>query len=176
MNPQTVLIISILIGALVLLFGRRLFWLFVAGIGFWIGFEITPVLMQHPPEWLTLLVAIVLGVVGAILALLLQKIAIAVAGFLVGGHIATALMTAFVVSHANYSGIAFIVGGIIGAILLLVLFDWALIVFSAIAGADLITSHLHVPAKGAAIIFIALVIFGIAVQAAMFARRRRSLP
>jgi uncharacterized protein DUF4203 len=172
MNPQTVPIVSILIGVLVLLFGRRLFWLFVAAIGFWIGFQITPTLLHQPPEWLTLVVAIVLGIVGAVLALLLQKIAIAIAGFLVGGKIATAIMSAFVVTHANHSGIVFIVGGIIGAILLLVLFDWALIVFSAVAGADLITSHLHVPANGAAIIFIALVIFGIFVQAAMFSRRR----
>lgn len=172
-NPQTVPIVSILIGVLVLLFGRRLFWLFVAAIGFWIGFEITPSLMQHPPEWLTLVVAIVLGIIGAVLALVLQKIAIAVAGFLVGGKIATAIMAAFVTTHAHYSGIAFVIGGIIGAILLLVLFDWALIVFSAVAGADLIISHLHVPAKGAAIIFIALAIFGIVVQAAMFSRRGR---
>ncbi|MGH7938209.1 MAG: hypothetical protein ACRD5Z_07550, partial [Bryobacteraceae bacterium] len=78
-------------------------------------------------------------------------------------------------THAQYHGIAFVVGGIIGAILLLVLFDWALIFFSAIAGAELITSNLHVPPKGAAIIFIVLVIFGIFVQAAMFARRRRAV-
>jgi hypothetical protein len=174
MNLQhPVPIISILIGALVLLFGRRLFWLFVAAIGFWIGFQLTPYLMQHPPEWLTLVVAIVLGIVGAVLALVLQKVAIAIGGFFVGGRIATALMAAFVSGHVRDHGIAFIIGGIIGAILLLVLFDWALIVFSAIAGADLITSNLHVPPKGAAIIFIALAIFGIFVQAAMFSRRRR---
>ncbi|HEY2800112.1 MAG TPA: DUF4203 domain-containing protein [Chthoniobacterales bacterium] len=176
MNPQTVPIVSILIGALVLLFGRRLFWLFVAAVGFWIGFELTPQLLHHPPEWLTLVVAIVLGVIGAVLAFVLQKVAIAIAGFIVGGHIATALMAAFVNTHAQYHGIAFVIGGIIGAILLLVLFDWALIFFSSIAGADLITSNLHVPPKGAAIIFIVLVIFGIFVQAAMFARRHRGLP
>jgi hypothetical protein len=170
---QATPIIGIVIGALVLLFGRRLFWLFVAAIGFWIGFQLTPYLMQHPPEWLTLVVAVVLGIIGAVLALVLQKIAIAVAGFFVGGRIATTLMATFVTGYAHDHGIAFIIGGIIGAILLLVLFDWALILFSAIAGADLITSNLHVPPKGAAIIFIVLAIIGIFVQAAMFARRRR---
>ncbi len=173
MNPQTAPIVSIVVGVLVLLFGRRLFWLFVAAVGFWIGFELTPYVIQHPPEWLTLAVAIVLGILGAVLALILQKIAIAIAGFLVGGHIATALLAAFVNAHAHYSGLTFIIGGIIGAILLLVLFDWALIFFSAIAGAELIASNVHVPPKGAAVIFLALTIVGIFVQVAMFVRRRR---
>ena len=174
LNPQAVPIVSILIGAVLLLCGRRLFWLFVAAIGFWIGFQITPTLVQHPPEWLTLVVAVVLGILGAVLALVLQKIAIAVAGFLVGGKIATAIMAAFVATHAHHTGIVFVVGGIVGALLLLVLFDWALIVFSAVAGAELILDHLHVPTRGATIIFVALVIVGIVVQAAMFSRRRRS--
>ena len=173
MNPQTLPIVSILIGALVLLFGRKLFWLFVAAVGFWIGFELTPQILHQPPEWLILAVALVLGILGAILALILQKIAIAVAGFLVGGHIATALVATFVATRAPSSTITFVIGGIIGALLLLMLFDWALIFFSAVAGAELIASNVQVPPKGAAIIFIALTIVGIFVQAAMFARHRR---
>ncbi len=168
-------IVSILIGALMLLFGRRLFWLFVAGVGFWIGFHFTPALLHNPPEWLTLVVAIGLGIVGAILALILQKVAIAVAGFLVGGQAATALFATFVTTPPASTTITFVIGGIIGALLLLMLFDWALIFFSAIAGADLITANLHVPAKGAGIIFLVLAVAGIVVQAAMFSRRRRTV-
>ena len=109
---------------------------------------------------------------GAILALLLQKVAIAVAGFLVGGHVATALMTAFVAAHAQYSGATFIIGGIVGALLLLALFDWALILFSAIAGAQLISSNLHLPASGAGLVFLGLTIVGMIAQAALLGRRR----
>jgi MFS family permease len=165
-------IISLIVGVLILLFGRRLFWLFVAAVGFAIGIELTPYLVQHPPPWLALAVALVLGLLGAVFALLLQKIAIGVAGFLVGGHIATALVAAFVTSHAQYSGLTFVIGGIVGALLLLALFDWALIIFSSIAGAELVASNLHLPPSGTAILFIALTIFGILVQSAMFARRR----
>lgn len=173
MHAETGLIVSLLAGLALLCFGRRLFWLFVAAIGFWIGFELTPHVMQHPPATLTLVVALVLGLLGAVLALLLQKIAIAVAGFLAGGHIATTLFATFVASHAQPSTITFIIGGIIGALLLLLLFDWALIFFTAVAGAELIASNLHVPPKGAAIIFFGLTIFGIFVQAAMRSRGRR---
>ena len=174
MHHPALPIASILLGAIVLLFGRRLFWLFVAAVGFWIGFELTPHLMQNPPPWLALVVAIGLGLLGALLAFVLQKVAIAVAGFLVGGHVALSLLATFVNTYARYSGLAFIIGGILGAILLLVLFDWALIVFSAIAGAELIVSHLHIPATGASILLIALTIFGIIVQTAMRTRGRRS--
>lgn len=165
-------LISLLLGVLMLLSGRRLFWLFVAAIGFAIGLQVAPQLIHNPPAWMGLALGIVLGLLGAVLALLVQKIAIAIAGFLIGGHIATSLVAAFVATHAQYSAISFIIGGIIGALLLLSLFDWALIVFSSVAGAELIVSNLHFPATGATILFLGLTIVGIMAQAALFSRRR----
>src|SRR2546430_17597085 len=84
-------IISVIIGAAILLFGRKLFWLFVAALGFAVGLEIAAYFMREPPQWMTLLVALGAGVLGALLAILLQKIAIAIAGFVAGGRIAWAL-------------------------------------------------------------------------------------
>ena len=172
MQQPALLTVSIFIGVLVLLFGRRLFWLFVAAIGFWIGFELTPHLMQQPPPWLALVVAMIFGLVGAVLAFVLQKVAIGIAGFLVGGYVATAILSAFVTTYAQYDGIAFVIGGVLGAILMLVLFDWALILFSSLAGAELIASNLHLPAAGTTILFVALTIAGVVAQAAFFRRRR----
>ncbi len=163
--------ISVLIGAAILLFGRTLFWLFVAAVGFAIGIEITPHLMQNPPAWLALVVALLLGLVGAFIAILLQKFAVAVVGFLSGGRLAVAIATAFFVEHAHYFGITFVIGGILGAILLLALFDWALIIFSSVEGAHLIQSAIQLPATGATILFLFLTIFGIVVQASMMRRR-----
>src|SRR5256886_3458235 len=128
-------ILSILIGAVILFFGRRIFWLCVAAVGFAAGMQVAPHLMHEPTPVLQLSIAIVFGFIGALLALFLQKIAIAVAGFLAGGKLAMALVAAFLVHGANYPGVTFIVGGIIGAILLLSLFDWTLIVLLAAAGA-----------------------------------------
>ena len=102
------------------------------------------------------------------LALFLQKVAIAVAGFLAGGKLALALVVAFFVHGANYPGVTFIIGGIIGAILLLSLFDWTLIVLSAVVGAYLIQHTIVLPQTGATILFIALAALGIVVQAAAF--------
>jgi hypothetical protein len=127
--------------------------------------------MHEPSAVLQLSIAIVLGFIGALLALFLQKVAIAVAGFLAGGKLAMALVASFLAEGARYPGITFIVGGIIGAILLLALFDWALIVMSSLVGAYLIGQTIVLPATGATILFVVLVAIGIAVQAAAFRRR-----
>src|ERR1051326_5072597 len=84
-------ILSILIGAVILFFGRKLFWLCGAAVGCAAGMEVAPHLMHEPTPVLQLSVALVLGFVGALLALFLQKIAIAIAGFLAGGKLAIAL-------------------------------------------------------------------------------------
>ena len=159
-------IFSVLIGVVVLFFGRKLFWLCVAAIGFAAGVELAPRLVQEPSVLLSLTIALLLGIIGALLALFLQKIAIAALGFLAGGKLAGAIAAAFFVHYAQHSTIIFLIGGIIGAILLLVLFDWALVVVSALIGAHLIQSVITLPQSGLTIVFIGLAVIGILVQAA----------
>src|SRR5881409_500242 len=163
-------ILSVLIGIVILFFGRKLFWLCVAAVGFAAGVEIAPHLVNEPSPLLALTVALVLGLIGALLALFLQKIAIAVLGFLAGGKLAGAIAAAFFVHYAQYSTFIFLVGGLIGAVLLLVLFDWALIVVSALIGAHLIQSAIVLPLSGSTILFIGLAIIGIMVQATSLRR------
>src|SRR5205809_7899753 len=163
-------ILSILIGVVILLFGRKLFWLCVAAIGFAAGVELAPHLVQDPSALLSLTIALLLGIIGALLALFLQKFAIAVLGFLAGGKLATAIASAFFVHYAQYSTVIFVIGGVIGAILLLAVFGWALIVVSSFVGAYLIQSAIVLPPTGSTLVFIGLGIVGIFVQAASFRR------
>src|SRR3954468_6838427 len=144
-------IVGAIIGVIILLFGRRIFWLCVAAVGFAAGVELAPHLVQQPSPWLSLTVALVLGFIGALLALFLQKLAIAVVGFLSGGKLALAMATAFLGNAAQFYWISFIIGGVVGAILLLLLFDWALIFLSSIVGAYLIQGVATLPPTGAAI-------------------------
>ena len=167
-------IISVIVGIAILLFGRKLFWLFVAALGFAVGLEIAAYFMKEPPQWMMLLVALGCGVIGALLAILLQKIAIAIAGFVAGGRIAWALAAAFFVDQAHYRGLTFVIGGILGALLLLALFDWVLILLSSIEGAHLIGNGITLPEKGAMILFIALAVIGVIVQGSMLRRSRRA--
>ena len=167
-------IISVVVGVAILFFGRKLFWLFVAALGFAVGLEIAAYFTKEPPQWMMLLVALGCGVIGALLAILLQKLAIALAGFIAGGRIAWALAAAFFVEHTHYRGITFVIGGILGALLLLALFDWVLILLSSIEGAHLIGNGITLPEKGAMILFIALAVIGVLVQASMLRRSKRA--
>src|SRR5437762_6437204 len=163
-------IVGALIGVVVLLFGRKLFWLCVAAAGFVAGAEIAPHLVHEPSPLLQLTVALVLGLIGALLAFLLQKIAIAVVGFLAGGKLASAIAAAFFVHYSQYSTIIFVVGGLIGAMLLLFLFDWALIVVSSFIGAHMIQNAIVLPSSGSTIVFLGRAIVGMVVQAASLRR------
>lgn len=166
----TVPIVGALIGIVILFFGRKLFWLCVAAVGFLAGIELAPHLVTQPSPLLELAIALVLGLIGAFLAFVLQKIAIAVLGFLAGGKLATAIAAAFFVHYSQYSAIIFVLGGILGAMLLLFLFDWALIVVSSLIGAHLIQNAIVLPPSGSTIVFLGLAIVGIVVQAASFRR------
>src|SRR5437868_180853 len=168
----SVAIVGALIGIVILFFGRKLFWLCVAAVGFAVGVEIAPHLVQQPSPLLALTVALVLGFVGALLALFLQKVAIALAGFFAGGKLAIAAAAAFLPNLTPYFWLTFLIGGVIGAILLLVLFDWALIFLSAITGAYLVESAFALPPTGTAILFVVLVIVGVLVQAGSLRRSR----
>ena len=164
-------IVGVVLGVVILFFGRKLFWLCVAAVGFAAGLQIAPLLVNEASSLLALVIAVVFGILGALLALFIQKIAIALLGFLAGGKLATATAAAFFVQHAQYSTIIFVIGGIIGAILLLAVFGWALIVVSSFIGAYLIQSAIVLPPTGLTLVFIGLAILGIFVQAVSFRRR-----
>jgi hypothetical protein len=166
----SVAIVGVLIGIVILFFGRKLFWLCVAAAGFALGAEIAPHLIHEPSSIVGLVVALVFGVLGALLALFLQKVAIAVLGFLAGGYLAGAIAAAFFIHAVQYYTITFLVGGIIGTFLLLAVFDWTLVVVSSLIGAHLIQSAIVLPPTGSTLVFVGLAIIGILVQAASFRR------
>lgn len=173
-NPL-VLILHVLGGVAILLFGRRLFWLFVAVVGFLASFELVPLLLPGRPDWVVLLVSVVAGVGGALLAIGLQYVAAAVVGFVAGSYGSVPLVLLLFGHGASW--IPFL-GGIAGAVLMLLLFDWTLIVLSALAGARAVLLAFGLQGGTGVLVWLALAAVGIAVQASMLApaaplRRRR---
>jgi hypothetical protein len=159
-------IVSILVGIAVLTLGRKLFWLFVGAVGFAIGLNLATEFFQGQPDWVILVVALVLGLIGALLAIFIQKIAVIIAGFVIGGYGLIWLFLEFSNLGINQWGwLLFIVGGIIGAILAAALFEAALVVLSTLAGALLITQVTNFRPVITAILFIVLMTVGIVVQA-----------
>ena len=167
--------VSILLGIILLVAGRRLFWLFVAAVGFLYGLNFAPMLFTGGTELTHLLIALGCGLLGALLGVIAQKIAVAIAGGLLGGYFASELLYG-ATWHHHFPTIAFIIGAIIGAVLVLMLFDWALIIWSSIAGSILIVhSFPHLAESERSILFLALAVVGIAVQAGLLRRQRAVL-
>jgi hypothetical protein len=165
------LIERIVAGGLLLVLGRKLFWLYLAILGFVTGLTMSSRYFHVQPEWLQIVIGIGVGILGALLAYFFQGVAVLVAGFEGGGSIATSLLTVFAY-NTNHTGDAlflgvFITGGVIGAILALVFFDWALIILTSLAGALLILDGLKLTMPGAWLMALALFIVGVVAQASI---------
>jgi hypothetical protein len=164
--------LTLVLGIVLLLFGRRAFWIFVAVAGFIAGLTFATQFMSGQPELVILLIAIVAGVIGAILAIMLEWLAILIAGFLAGGYLATTLAVSLGMSIASGNWVVYIIGGIIGLILVAAFFDWAIIILSALLGADIIMTVLSTPSSAYYwLIFVGLIVVGIVVQAGIWHRR-----
>lgn len=163
-----------LIGGALLFLGRKVFWLFVGGAGFVAGLSLAARLMRGSPEWVILLAALVLGVIGALMAVFFQHLAIGLAGFLAGGYLTLSLLALLGLERGWLPWLAFLVGGIAGAVLVAALFDWAVIALSSLAGASLITEAFRLGGSVGFIVFLALIIVGVSVQAATLRQDRRA--
>ena len=160
------------LGVVVLLFGRALYWAFVAIVGFFIGMtlaETWPWLSQQS-QMVQLLVALGCGVLGAILGLLVQRLAFAVGGFFTGCYLALAIAHRF--NPGSDPHIWMIAGGIIGAIVAAMIMDWAIIVLSSLAGAAAILTPFQTKLddRVSGILFLVLAVVGIVFQSRSLVR------
>lgn len=159
--------IQTVLGAAILILGRKLFWVFVGAVGFVVGMDIAGHFLQGRPDWLILVVAFGSGILGALLALFLQRAAILVAGFFSGGHIAATLLSLSGWQLSLPQWVPFIIGGIVGAVLLYALFDWALIFLSSLSGAGLIVQSFLLTPQTQGLLFVGLVVVGVFVQTSL---------
>jgi len=152
----------VLVGALLLLFGRKLFWLFVGAAGFVAGVQLARDILAPQPDWVVLAAGVAAGLLGALLAVVVERIAVAAAGFLIGGYLLASLAGAG--GYADVAAIAWVVGGLVGALLVSLVLDPALIVLSSLAGAALVTQGLALGAGVAPWAFAAALALGLLVQ------------
>ncbi|HLE13859.1 MAG TPA: hypothetical protein VI776_03850 [Anaerolineales bacterium] len=165
-------ILFLIIGGLLLVLGRKLFWLLVSVLGFLAGFYFAGQALGSDLGWLVLLVAIAAGIAGALIAIFLQGVAIGLAGFLGGGVIALNLLQFLGMGEVNFAWLAFIFGGILGVILIGLFFDWALILLSSVIGAFLIANAVEASQVVENVLFFALVLSGIAIQAGIKRKKK----
>lgn len=149
-----------LVGLAVLLAGRKLYWLFVAAVGLALGLTIfsdaSPIGLED--QW-GILLALLAGVSGAIIALFFQKAMVALAGAGAGAFVGIHLANYLDASTWNW--LAVLLGVILGAILMLVVFDWALIFLSSFVGASMLVLG---DIEKTPLLFLALFAAGLLVQ------------
>lgn len=156
-------LINLLLGAALLVAGRKLFWLFIGVIGFLTGVRLAA-LFWPGPEWTAILVGILVGILFALLAVFIEALAIGIAGFLAGGFILTIFTNMLGLNEGLLFWLLFAVGGMIGLLLVMFLFDWALIVLSSLAGSALIVQSLLAESGPASLMFVILFLAGVVVQ------------
>lgn len=157
-------IIALVAGLLLLFFGKRLFWLAAALVAFLFGYQLFGNLLG---PGLSLLLAVVLGIIFAWLAIKFIKYAAYFVAFLAGAIALPYLMGIFGIEMAWF--ILALIGGAIGLILVAVAFDWGLILITAWAGASAITfglqQWLSLDGTFGTVIFLVLMVVGVFWQA-----------
>lgn len=151
-------------GMVLLFLGRKLFWLFVAIVGFLLGTYIVPQVLPGQPQSVIITISLIMGLVGILLAVLLQKMAVGIAGFVAGGYIVYSLMLNQSLDAGQMQWLAVLAGAIIGAVLAGSMFDWALIFLTSVSGSTLITQGIGLALPVSTYVLIGLFIIGILVQ------------
>lgn len=168
-ETERVIVVQILLGLSLLLFGRRLPWLFVSVLGFVMGALLASMLAVTEP-WLIFLVALMVGVAGVLLAVFVQRFAIIASGFLAGGYVFLSLQDTIDLDLGPLGGLTFAIGGLFGALVVSTFFDWALIVLSVATGATLIVATVDLASPLNSLSFAGLIIAGTIFQT-VFKRR-----
>ncbi|MGB3211044.1 MAG: hypothetical protein WBB19_10100 [Desulforhopalus sp.] len=145
------------IGIVLLTMGRKLFWLFVGCAGFLAGLQVAQQYFGVQSFWIVWAAALLFGLIGALLTVFFQKVAIILGGYAAGSTIAAYLT---VLAGFATAPVINVVGGILGAVVLYALFDWALIGLSSLVGATLIVQLLNLTPRTEIISYVVLIAAG----------------
>lgn len=160
--------VSFLLGIPLLFWGRKLFWFFVGAVGFVAGFWLADRFLATNEQWVLLLVSAALGLVGIMLALAVQKLALTVAGFIAGAYLVFRLVENLNFNLAGWNWLIIVLGGVIGSFLILSIFEWALILLSTLLGANLISQSsiqfANFDLGPQTILFFVLLVLGLLIQ------------
>lgn len=165
-------LLTLIAGLALLTLGRKLFWVFVAALGFVAAMELASELLNTDAEWIVILIGVVAGGAGAVLAITLQRVAIGVGGFLAGGYLVLSALQLLGVDPGANAWQPFLLGGLVGAIAAYPVFEWALILISSLAGAFVVAQSFEMEGITAIALFVVALILGVAFQSEL--KRRAS--
>ncbi len=151
------------LGLVLLLFGRRLFWLVIALLGFAVGLYVAGAYLEVEPAW-RLVVGLGLGLLGAFGAVFLQRVAITIGGSLVAGYATWWYLSLGSQGLATWQWLLVAGAALLGLMVARLVADVALVGVSCVAGATLTLQALGVETTTGRWLFFALLVVGAAVQ------------
>ncbi|MBZ0114687.1 MAG: hypothetical protein K8J08_19655, partial [Thermoanaerobaculia bacterium] len=157
--------ILILGGLLLLLFGRRIFWVALGSLGFLVGWQLAATFAADLESLVFWLVSVAGGLLGVLLAVLAQKLATGISGFALGLLVMGKILPFLPIEGQAWSALAVVVGGIAGSFLALGLFGVVVCVITAGIGAAMLAAAIPLESEaGLLLLFGGLWLVGFVLQ------------
>lgn len=140
-TATTISVILIALGALVLLFGKRVFVL-AAGVGALLGVGFLNLVPGQQNGAIALLLIFGLAIAGAFLGVFVKGLShlfAMIIGFVAGGAIMLGVLDGLGLSLGIFAFVLALIGAGIGLVLVNRFFNWAIIVLAALTGALLVS-------------------------------------
>lgn len=157
-------LVGLMIGAALLLAGRRLYWLALGAAAFYFGLVLGPELAPRSDEAWQLGLALILGLAGIIFAFVAQKLAVGIGGLMIGALGGLWLAQPWQADLGPWFWTIPLIGALIGGGLASMVFDLALIILSAWMGATIATSALPLESPTRTWVLLGLVVVGFVFQ------------
>ena len=161
--------LNLILGTMLILSGRKLFWLFVGGMGFVFSLSLATQIISGQPMWVLVLFSLIIGIIGAFLAIFLEKAAVILGGFLAGAYLLASLVNLLKMGSI-FSWLPYLVGGILGGLLVAALLEWSLIVLSSLVGTMLVIEAININPGLVGLAGFLLFLVGIGIQAVVLSR------
>lgn len=156
-------LLTVAAGAVLLVAGRRVYWLIVGLVGFVVGFGLAAEYLEGA-DWMIVVAGLAAGLLASGLAVFFQKIAIGIAGFLIGGLVVLWWADQMGWGEPLWVWALGLAAGVLGSYLTRTVFEVALVVLSSVMGAMLVLEALQRPADQVSPLLLILVVAGIVIQ------------
>jgi hypothetical protein len=162
------ILLTTVIGFSILVMGRQILWVFIAGLGFALGLFLSSQYYNAQFEWQVFFISTVVAALGALLAITVQRFAAGIAGFATGWLLSIVLLGYFNLNLGQIESLIPYIVGIISGVLLIVFFDWGVIVASSLAGSAIVVSGMTLSQNTELLLLIMFALIGMAIQEIWF--------
>lgn len=169
---------AIVLGVVLLVRGRKLYWLALGGVGFFLGLWLASHFLDLQTGGLGLGIGFLVGVLGAYLTTAAQRFAVALGGFAIGGALAYRATVWLAPSLDLQPGpwwlLVALLGAMVGSFFAAMLFEASLVALTALLGALLIARASLLGPPHESWLFLILLFVGMLAQSGGREKRRGS--